>query len=241
MSQFWKAGLMVFFTLICSVPVFSQSQIGITAGADLVSRYVWRGMDIGKSPAIQPTLSLNKGGFEAGIWGSYALNETASDSDEIDVWLGYTFNLKSLSFTTLVTDYYFPNSGLKFGNFNDFDDPNGAGAHTLEAGVTISSESFPVSLSAYSNFHNDAGNNTYYQLDYSTQVTDYEISLFCGFTPGSDENPDYYGADSFSVINLGVKADKQIKITEEFSVPISISFLVNPEIDQTYLIFTMSF
>src|SRR5690625_3783970 len=34
-------------------------------GADIVSRYVWRGTDFGESVSIQPTLSFSAGGFEA--------------------------------------------------------------------------------------------------------------------------------------------------------------------------------
>lgn len=231
------------FTMLLLIALLAVSTLNaqeINIGTDLVSRYIWRGMDFGKSPAIQPSLSLNYGGFEAGFWGSYTLNETASDSDELDAWISYSFDINSVSFTAIITDYYFPNNGIKFGNFNNHDDEDGAGAHTFEAGLSISSEKFPLSLSIYYNFYNDAGNNTYFQVDYPFNAKEVEINLFCGLTAGSDENPGYYGTEDFSVINVGIQASKAVKITENFSLPIFVSYSINPKLEQSYLAFGIS-
>jgi hypothetical protein len=214
----------------------AQEKFEIEAGTDIVSRYNWRGIDFGNSPAFQPSLSANYFGFQLGVWGSYTFNETASVSDEIDSWLSYSFNINSVSISAILTDYYFPNSGLRFGNFNNFDDTDGAGAHTLEFGLSIGSASFPLSLSAYYNFYNDAGNNAYFQLDYNFNVNNYGLNLFCGATPGSKDNPAYYGSDKFNVINVGVKATKSIKITDNFDLPVFVVYGMNPRVDQAFMV-----
>ncbi len=216
--------------------VFGQDKIEVEAGADIVSRYNWRGIDFGNSPAFQPSLSASYGGLQLGVWGSYTFNETASTSNEIDTWLSYSFNINAISITALLTDYYFPSSGLRFGNYNNHDDSDGPGAHTLESGLSIGSVSFPLSFSAFYNFYNDAGNNTYFQIDYAFSVSDYDLEIFCGATAGSKINPGYYGSEKFNVINFGIKANKTVKITEELSLPVFITYGINPRADQAFMV-----
>lgn len=236
-----KIKLIVFALMSINCIISAQSKFELNTSADIVSRYVWRGMDFGNSPAIQPTLSLGYGGFEVGTWGSYTFSSLSSASDEVDLWVSYSLNISKLSITAIVTDYYFPNAGKKFGNFNNFDDIDGSGAHTLEAGLVLSSESFPLSLSSYYNIYNDAGNNMYFQLDCPFEVDEYGVDLFVGATTGSKENPDYYGTEEFNIINVGLQVSKEIKITEDFSLPIFTSYIINPTLEQQYLVFGISF
>ena len=41
-------------------------------GADIMSRYVWRGAGYSNGPSIQPYMSYASGDFEIGFWGAYA-------------------------------------------------------------------------------------------------------------------------------------------------------------------------
>lgn len=223
-------------------------EISINSGVDFYNRYVWRGLDIANTPSIQPTLSIAYSGFEFGAWGAYTLSNEASESDEIDFWIGYTLELENgVAFTLLATDYYYPNAGIDFFNFNNHDAviddtiPD-LGAHIIEMGLSISGpESFPATLSGYVNIHNDAGNNAYFQIDYPVNVGDTELGLFCGFAAGSEENPDYYGAEDFSAINVGVTVSREIEVSESFSVPLVISLILNPEAEISHLLIGMSF
>lgn len=232
--------LLVSFLLMFGISTFAQNKVEVSAGADMVSRYIWRGIDFGKSPAIQPSLAIGYSGFEVGFWGSYTLNETASGSDEIDTWISYTLNTDALSLTALVTDYYFPNAGIKWGNYNNYDDPDGAGAHTLEAGVTLGFGKCPATISAYYNFYNDAGNNTYFQIDYPFSVQEVSMNLFCGATAGSEDNPGYYGSDTFNLINIGLQASREIKISDEFKLPVFVSYIINPRVEVSHIVFGFS-
>jgi hypothetical protein len=221
---------------------FASDKISVNTGVDFYNRYVWRGVDIAPTPSIQPTLSVTFCNLELGAWGAYSFSNDTSVIDEIDFWLSYTLELKNgISFTLLATDYYFPNAGIKFFNFNDYDaaDP---GAHTIEPGLSISgSPSFPLTLSGYMNVYNDAGNNAYFQLDYPVTVGETELGLFCGFAGGSKDNPDYYGTDKLNAINLGLTAHREIMVSESFSLPLAVSLIVNPRAEISYLLVGMSF
>jgi len=214
---------------------YSQAQISL--GTDLVSRYVWRGIDFGKSPSIQPTIAFGYSGLEVGAWGAYQLGRDSSTplADEIDLYIGYSLDIGETSLSFVATDYYFPTSGKKFGNFKD----DGLGSHIIEVGVTLAgSESLPFYLSAYINVYNEVDNSSYFEIGYSTSVQDVGLSFFAGATPGGVNL--YYGTTNFNVINLGVTAGKDIKITDDFSLPIFGSFIVNPNQENIHMVFGVS-
>ena len=242
-----KAMLIILLSLMTFSQTGAQS-FNADLGADIVSSYVWRGLLVNQSPNIQPSISFNVSGLSFGFWGSYSLaNKNSTDDDyafssEIDTWVSYTQEIDGgMSITALVTDYYFPNAGIKFGNFNNYDDPEGPGAHTVEVGLSFAGpESLPFTISGFYNVHNDAGNNAYFQVDYSTIISEVPIGLFVGATTGSEENPGYYGTDSFNIINVGLTVSKDIVVTEDFSIPASTSFVYNPKADNIYMVFGIS-
>ena len=109
----------------------------------------------------------------------------------------------------------------------------------MEAGLSYSGpEKFPVSLAVFANVHNDVDNSSYIQIAYPFTVSDATLTLSAGFTPSKSV---YYGTTKGALINLGVSATKSISITDKFAVPITVSYISNPNIDKTYLTFGMSF
>lgn len=248
MNSFNKTFLLITFFII-SITTFIQAQeFEVNSGADIVSRYVWRGLNVNDAVNIQPALTFSVHGFSLGFWGSYSLssdpvNTHSALGQELDTWLGYSYSFNNgMSITALITDYYFANAGIKWGNFNKHDDPDGPGAHVIEAGLVVTGpECFPITISGYLNFHNDAGNNVYFQADYPVEVKDVSLNFFVGGTTGSKENPVYYGSEKLNIINVGVKASKSIKITEEYSLPVSVSFIGNPNTETTYMVFGLTF
>ncbi len=225
---------------IFAIILFLTSFITLNAqtfntSADVVNRYVWRGMIINSAPNIQPSIGFNYNGFDASLWGSYSFDRTEAFSEEIDLILGYSFGLPgSGSFGITLVDYYFPNAGFKFGDFDD----NGDGGHTIEGIASYTGpENFPVSFLAGVNFYNDKGNNIYFEAGYNLRVKDTDIKLFAGATTGSDKNPAYYGTEDFSVINLGFGLTRKLKITQEFSLPLFANWILNPRSEQSYIVF----
>jgi hypothetical protein len=161
---------------------------------------------------------------------------------------GYSHEFEnSTSIGAVLTDYYLPYLGIKIFNFNDHDavdadtDPD-PGAHTLELGLSFTGPvHFPMTFSGYVNVYNDAGNNTYFQVDYPFTVGETGLTVFCGAAGGSKENPDVYNTEDFAVINVGVSADRDMKITESFSLPLSVAFILNPNEEISYLVAGVKF
>jgi len=231
-----------------AAPAVAGDACAVNLGADLYSRYIWRGLDIAGTPSVQPSLSVACSGVELGVWGAYTLSNGASESDEVDFWLGYGRELGGgISLSALLTDYTFPNAGVDFFNFNNYDavrddsipDP---GAHTLELGLSVTGpESFPLTVSGSVNIYNDAGNNTYFELDYPVFVQGTELTLTCGATAGSADNPDYYGADNFAVIDLEVLATRSVALSETHSLPLTVGFILNPRAETANILVGVTF
>ena len=79
----------------------AQDEVETTVAADVVSTYVWRGMECG-SAAIQPTLGIGYKGLSLSAWGSYGLVDT-NDAKEFDLTLAYSTG----GFNIGITDYWF--------------------------------------------------------------------------------------------------------------------------------------
>src|SRR5690554_5376874 len=86
----------------------SASAQPISFGADLVSRYVWRGYEYGEAASIQPMLAYTYGGTEVGTWASYALVPDGALADEHDLWVAHTLDVGGAAFTLGLNSYYYP-------------------------------------------------------------------------------------------------------------------------------------
>ncbi|MDD4603914.1 MAG: hypothetical protein PHF97_08925, partial [Bacteroidales bacterium] len=82
-----KLFLMMALLFIYADNSFCQDSNKVTTdfqiGADLMSRYIWRGLNLGGAgPSIQPSLKLNVGNsnhlFSIGGWGAYTFSATAN-------------------------------------------------------------------------------------------------------------------------------------------------------------------
>ncbi len=226
MANAFKTSTTLLLGLILSAGLFAGELYAqsVSLGADLASRYVWRGADFGESLSIQPSLSIAGSGLEVGAWASYATNPSSAGVNEIDLWLGYTVETASSgSFSLGMTDYYFPAPGApELFNF----DNDGAGAHWLEPYVSYSGpESFPITLLGAVFVHNDPDKSAYVEASYPVNVGDVELGVTAGASAGQSA---LYGTNTFTFVNLGVSASKSIPITDQFSLPISVSYIVNP-------------
>ena len=186
---------------------FSSASGQVSLGADVVSRYVWRGVDFGESMSVQPSLSFSAGGFEVGSWGSYSYAPLSSGANEHDIWASYSFGSVSL----MLTDYYFPNGG---------------------------SESFPISGLFGAFIHNDPETSTYLEIGYPLSVDGADLSFFAGATLAETA---FYGTEGAGLISVGVSASKEVTVTESFALPISVSYILNPNAQRTFLTFGVSF
>jgi hypothetical protein len=208
-----------------------ESDSPISIGADLVSRYVWRGLDYGASPSIQPYVEAGFGGFTVGAWGAYTTSLSSANLlgiQEMDLYATYTF---ADLITVGVTDYFFPQE-IDY-NYNYFDYGSDTTGHVFEGMVSFNGlEDLPLTFMIGYNFLNDSDNSIYMELGYSFSIFDVFI--------GAGNGVYLTGDGSFSIVNLGLGASKEIKITDNFSLPVSASLITNPEAKQIHLVFGIS-
>nr|WP_320118811.1 hypothetical protein [uncultured Marinifilum sp.] len=219
----------------------------ISFGADLMSRYVWRGTQFSTGPVIQPGVEYSKGGFAIGAWGSYA--QDGSDGAEADLYASYTF--ADDLFTATITDYFFPTDEIATNN-SYFDFKKSSTGHILEGTLAFNgSEKFPISIMAAMNFwgadqdaNGDQQYSLYIELGHSFTYKEIDIDIFAGFTPiDADEEKGesgFYG-DTAGFVNMGFSASKEVAITEKFSLPLSASVVANPMAENLFLVFGVSF
>ena len=227
-----KIILFIYLVLFSSTQLLAQLKFG----TDIYSRYIWRGINLGgDSPSLQPGLSYSNSGITIGFWGAYSYPGSEVVYSENDFYVSYTLSAEQIgSFSIIATDYYFPSVGIPFGHFE-----KDGGAHIIEGGLSYSGPgSFPISISGYYNLHNDIDNSAYIQVGYPFTIEDATLSLALGFVPAKSA---YYLTDKGAIINLSITASKSIQITDKFALPINASYIINPKLDISYLVFGASF
>lgn len=204
-------------------------------GADIMSRYVWRGTDFGNSPSIQPSIAFSTAGFEIGTWGAFPVSQESFPVEEHDLYLSYAFaTAGSGTFSLGVTDYYFPSGGVKFFNF----DGDGLGAHWIEPFLGYSGpESFPISLYGGIFLHNDPDNSVYLEASYPFALDGTVATFSIGGTP---QESVFYGTSKAGVLNLGLSVSRSVNLTDEFSLPLVASYILNPYHQKSFLVFGFS-
>ena len=252
-------------------PVYSQEEqileeteeaapgkVTLNVGADLVSRYIWRGQNFGSSAAIQPTLSVDAFGFSLGAWGSYAfsrhtfwVNDTISldySFNELDLFLSYTYKY----FTVMLVDYYAPLPIDTLPGANYFHWKNKDTWHTLEVSLIFNGpEKFPIQVMASTLIYGaDKGKDTtgilglgtqnnystYFELSYQFDVKGFGIRPFIGGIPFESS---WYGPKA-GINNVGVNVRKEIPISKKFSIPIQSTLMFNPMSKKAYMVFILS-
>ncbi len=217
--------------LAVSAAALAQEKVETTISGDVVSSYVWRGQDLGHV-SLQPTLGIGYKGLSLSAWGSVGLSDP-SDTKEFDLTLGYTIG----GFNIGITDYWF-NSGLDPENRYFKYDAHGTN-HVYEANVGY--DFGFADLQWFTNFAgNDGMNNdgkraysSYVELSVPFKLATVDWTATAGAVPFST---DFYGTDGFAVTNLALKATKDIKVTETFSVPVFGQVVANPCSQKAYLV-----
>ena len=159
-----------------------------------------------------------------------------SGANEHDLWISYTVASESSgSFSLGVTDYYFPApGGLGFFDFSG----DGEGAHWIEPFASYSGpEAFPISLYGAMFVHNDPDNSLYLEASYPFQTEEVELGLTVGAVTSESA---FYGTEGFALINVGLSATRSVPLTERFSIPVSVSYILNPDAERTFLVFGVS-
>ena len=218
--------------MVAGATAFAQDKIETTVSADFVSQYIWRGQDLG-SVAVQPTLGVGYKGLSLSAWGSYGLTNP-DDTKEFDLTLAY----ETGGFNIGITDYWFTEGLDPEGRYFKYD-AHGTN-HVFEA--TVGYDFGPLSLQWYTNFAGNDGVNKDGKRAYSSYVeanVPFRLAT-CDWTATAGAVPyatDFYGASGFAVTNLALKATKDIRVTDSFSIPVFAQVAANPCAQKACLVF----
>ncbi len=210
-------------------------------GLDFQSKYVWRGQEMitqESSPVVFPSLGYGKNDFYAYVMGGYSLNGIYS---EIDLGVSYTYKGIILG----INDYYYPTTTIADDNYFDFG-KNTTG-HWLEAALTIAPESIPAYV-VLSNFFYGADKNLDGRQAYSTYVElgahyDFLAGERLALAVGAALNESCYNnyEQGFGICNVELKYTHTLQFSNEWSLPLNVSYIINPIREKAFVNFSTSF
>jgi hypothetical protein len=224
--------------LLMSFTTFAQEEnkFEIAPAADLVSSYVWRGV-YQTGPSVQPSIALSYAGLSLTAWGStdFSSMSDPNKGKEFDLTVGYGIG----GFSIGVTDYWWAGEGKRYGNYSN--------SHFFEGTVGYNfGESFPLGITWSTMFaggdkkaNGDRQFSTYVEAVYAFSVLGVDVTPSIGVSPWTGM---YHkeGSDGFALSTIALKASKEIKITDSFSLPVFAQCIVAPNQDNVFLVFGLS-
>lgn len=207
----------------------AQDKVEVTVQADFVSQYIWRGQDCG-DVSLQPTLGIAYKGLSLSAWGSIGLSEP-SDTKELDLTLSYTVG----GFNVGITDYWFNSPNERYFSYAAHKT-----SHVFEANVGY--DFGPVALQWYTNFAGHDGLNnsekraysSYFEVSAPFRLGGLDWTAAVGAVPyATDYYPD---AGGFAVTNVSLRAEKEIRVTKSFGIPLFAGISANPSTEKAYLV-----
>lgn len=238
-----KAALSISALLLGCSPLLAQDKVEAYLGADITSKYIWRGV-YQSGASVQPAIGASYKGFSLGAWGSTTLG--SDGFKEFDFSLGYTCG----GFSVTATDYYW--QGERTAN------PDGSyyrhylDNHLLEGSLAYYfGESLPLTVSWSTFFAGELDKNakgkrkysSYFEVGYDFAISGIDFTASVGGSPW--EAPAWLipadGKDGFRISQVSVKASKDIAITSSFVLPVFVQAIASPATDDAHLVFGLSF
>jgi hypothetical protein len=228
-----KKHLLCLLAMIAPMMMSAQDEVETTIGADIVSQYIWRGQELG-DVSLQPTLGIAYKGLSLTAWGSVGLSNK-DNTKEFDLTAAYTTG----GFHIGVTDYWFNTPNERYFAYSAHET-----SHVFEANVGYD---FGIaSLNWYTNFAGNDGVNkdgkraysSYFEANVPFKLAACEWTATIGAVPYATSF--YSDANGFVVTNIGIKATKNIKVNDHFSIPIFAGITANPSTEKTFFIFGVS-
>lgn len=228
-NKYWLISLSFIICQLSFSPVRAQET---TISADVVSQYIWRGEDCG-SVSLQPTLGIGYKGLSLTAWGSVGLSEP-TDAKEFDLTASYTIGGLNIG----ITDYWFNTPEERYFLYDAH-----RTSHVFEANIGYD---FGIaSLQWFTNFAGNDGLNkdgkraysSYIELSAPFKFADVDWTATIGAAPFAT---DYYDTNGFAVTDISLRATKDIKITDSFSIPVFAQIATNPCAQKAYLVFGLT-
>lgn len=214
---------------LVALPACAQDNVEGTIAADFVNQYIWRGQELG-DVSVQPTLGVAYKGFSLTGWGSVGISDN-DDTKEFDLTAAYTTG----GFHVGITDYWFNTPNSKYFAYAAHET-----SHVFEGNIGY--DFGPVALNWYTNFAGNDGYTKKGKRAYSSYVeatAPFKLaSLDWTATVGAvPYYTTFYGkANGFAVTNVSLKASKDIRVTDSWSIPLFAAINTNPSTQKAYLV-----
>jgi hypothetical protein len=226
-------------------PAVEEAEPKFTAAVDVVYPYLWRGVKYyGDKVAFQPYLNYSvTDKLSVGLWATTNFSDAADAYNEFDWSISYQI---SPVLSIMLSDYYWPatKNNMDWEKSNYFDYSDGS-SQTLDLSLLFdfSEKGVPLDFQ-WSTFI--GGNDYKYNEDDVRTSRAFSSYAEIGYTHsfesvGIDVRPfvgaviingGYYGADAngkagFTFTNVGVNVAKEIKISENYSIPVFVRYTNN--------------
>ena len=228
-----KNSIILFFVVLLS---FTSTEVKAQDfGADVVSSYVWRGTQFGTGPAVQPWFTLPEltSGLELGVWGSFPLSDggLGLNTYELDLYVSYDFG----PFALTVTNYTFPTATGVYDTDGD-EDLNliNDGYELFDGDMEVSASASLGAIGLTVGYFTDLE-----ALYVEAGTTLAGMDLAIGY--GSDGDDGFYASGESGLVNVSLGGSKDIKITDDYSLPLFGSFIYNPDAEAAFMVVGMSF
>jgi hypothetical protein len=229
----FKKTAMFAVALFATCSLAKAQEVEVSAGGDLTSSYIWRGQYLG-GVSVQPGASVAVAGFSLAAWGSVGFD--GGDTKEFDFTVGYGKG----GFSVAITDYWF-NTADENGDINNYFDYGAhSTAHVFEA--TAGYDFGPAAIVWNTNFagtdyksDGDRAYSSYVEASAPFKLGGLEWKAELGLTPWEG-----IYSNKLNVVNIGLTAGKEIRVTETFAIPAFTKITFNPYEEKCYFVFGIS-
>ena len=208
-----------------------ESVFSYDVEVDVVSSNVWRGEYL-SGVSIQPGLSVSAFGLTLGAWGSTDFFGTYK---ELDFFISYEIG----GFSVTLTDYWWEGEHEPY--FNKLKRDN----RYLEAGIGYTfSGKFPLSLGINTMISGDGDKDadnkqlfsTYITASYPFTVGNIDLEAGIGISPWEG-----MFSSKFDVAAINLKASKNLQISPNLSIPLSVDLILAPARDNAFFVLGLRF
>jgi len=221
--------LFLFIFLLFTISVSGQ-KLNFEAELILQSRHLWRGSQLGDAMAVEPSVTLGAGRFSLNVWASQTINNSYSEIDLIPSWQFNAFAISMLDYYNPVVD--------ETNQFLDFHKERNR--HSVE--LTLDNYSvekrrfkWMIGTMLLGDRNEETGNaffSTYIEIKHTFNIFGIGIEPFTGLTPFRG-----YYAEKLAVINSGVSFGKELDFNLPFTIPLNLSFVLDPHTRQRFVTF----
>jgi hypothetical protein len=230
--------------IVTTSPEAEVAEPKFTAAVDVVYPYLWRGIKYyGDKVAFQPYLNYAfTDKLSVGVWATTNFSNAADAYNEFDWNISYQI---SPVIKVMLSDYYWPatKNNLDWERSSYFDYSEGS-AQSLDLSVMFdfSDKGVPLDLQwntfiGGGDFKYDAEGNptraysSYAEVGYTHSFENLGIDVR-PFVGAAVINGGYYGEDAngksgFTFSNVGVNVAKEIKISENYALPVFVRYTNN--------------